>query len=177
MSKTVQLNLKSEKISPYRTVAANTRVPGQLPAPLDSATFRIGQLSTGYSGGIGQWQERNRTVCPAGREQGWAGWLGPCRGTGLAFTAGVTGTGNGCGRDADQGAGNSGGVVLSGAGALAELMIRHISVEASATLSTTEPRTGWERSPGSWTVFRTRASFKSLRVVPYALYTSSGRAG
>ena len=50
VSNVVRLNLKSWGITPYWTVAASTWVPVQVPAPLDSATFRIGQLSTGMGG-------------------------------------------------------------------------------------------------------------------------------
>ena len=45
MSNVVRLNLKSRETTPYWTVAASTWVPEQVAAPLDSATFRIGQLS------------------------------------------------------------------------------------------------------------------------------------
>ena len=50
VSNAVQLNLKSGEISPYRTYSASTLVPGQLRTSLDSTTFRIGQLSSGWSG-------------------------------------------------------------------------------------------------------------------------------
>ena len=47
VSNSVHLNLKSGKFGPYRTVSASTWVPEQLPAPLDSASFGIGQVSIG----------------------------------------------------------------------------------------------------------------------------------
>ena len=47
LSNSVYLNLKSGEISPYWTGSANTLVPGQLPAPLDSATYEIGQCADG----------------------------------------------------------------------------------------------------------------------------------
>ena len=50
MSNAVQLNLKSRENRPYRRYPANTSVPEQLPAPLDSASFGIGQLSSVGSG-------------------------------------------------------------------------------------------------------------------------------
>ena len=50
MSNSVRLNLKSGEITPYWTVAANTWVPEQLPASLDSAKYEIGQLSSGLKG-------------------------------------------------------------------------------------------------------------------------------
>ena len=46
MSNSVQSNVKSGKISPYRTYPASTLVPEQLPAPLDSARNEIGQCAT-----------------------------------------------------------------------------------------------------------------------------------
>ena len=47
LSNPVRLNLKSGEIAPDRTMAANTLVPGQLPAPVDRATKAIGQCATG----------------------------------------------------------------------------------------------------------------------------------
>ena len=125
---------------------------------MDSGRNKIGQLSSG-------------------REEGRAGWLGRCRGTGLAFAAVLIGTGSGCGRDADQGAGNSGVIVLSGAGSLPDWVVRQIAVAASATLSARALETGWQRSSGSGIGFRTRSSITSLRVSPDASYPSSGGTG
>ena len=69
VSNSVQLNLKSGESSPYWTVAVNTLVPGQLPAPLDSATFRIGQLSTGLEGRHWTVPDMKSDSCPAGSER------------------------------------------------------------------------------------------------------------
>ena len=77
VSNSVQLNLKSGGITPYWTVAVNALVPGQLPAPLDGATFRIGQLSSGPGGSLWTVARRKSDSCPAGgNEAGRDGWLG-----------------------------------------------------------------------------------------------------
>ncbi len=77
VSNSVQLNLKSGEMSPYWTVAVNTLDPGQLPAPLDSARFRIGQLSSGPGGSLWTVARWKSDSCPAGgSEAGWDGWLG-----------------------------------------------------------------------------------------------------
>ena len=78
---------------------------------------------------------------------------------------------------ADQGAGNSGVIVLSGAGSLPDWVVRQIAVAASATLRAKALETGWQRSSGSGIGFRTRGSFTSLRVSPDASYPSSGGTG
>ncbi len=89
LSNSVQSNVKSGEIGPYRTYPASTRVPEQLPPPLDSASYEIGQ-----------------SVQPVGTGPGDGVWLVRA------------GSGDGRGGDADQGAGDSGVVsdVVASAG-------------------------------------------------------------
>ncbi len=59
MSNSVHAKLKTREISPYRTYSASTWVSEQLPAPLDSARFGIGQLAAGSArAGRGRWRDR-----------------------------------------------------------------------------------------------------------------------
>ena len=77
LSNPVHLDLKSGGSTHYRTVSASTWVPRQLPAPLDTATFRIGQLSTGYCREYWTVAGTKSDSCPAvGKRAGRDGWGG-----------------------------------------------------------------------------------------------------
>ena len=110
MSNSVQSNLKSREISPYRRYPANTLVPEQLPAPLDSASFGIGQLSSGKKGWQWTVPATKSDSCPSGSDgagrdaQRW-----PVSGAGCPGAPG----GDGFGGLADQVPVEVAGVVVS----------------------------------------------------------------
>ena len=102
LSKLSVSNVKPGGITPYRTYAASTWVPDQLPAPLDRPTLEIGQLSSGVFGRVWTVAGTESDSCPSGLAQaGRDGWPEPG-----ALPGG-----------ADQGVGESGTVVPSDVGA------------------------------------------------------------
>ena len=64
LSNAVQSNVKSGEISPYRAYAASTLVPEQLPPPLDSASYEIGQSVQPVGPGPGGMVGRGREMVP-----------------------------------------------------------------------------------------------------------------
>ena len=146
LSNSVQSNVKSGEIGPYRRYSASTWVPEQLPAPLDSARNEIGQLSSGESGRFwtvpatksdslsNRWDRagrvvgRGREALPGGSGQP-AGWSGG---------------------GADQCAEDFGTIVVSDVGAPAGWANQRDSPASAVTFRTTAGRTGWQRKARTW---------------------------
>ena len=86
LSKVSVSNVKSGEISPYRTYSASTWVPGQIPPPLDSASYEIGQsvhpVGTGPSGMVGRGREA--LLCESGQAAGAVATVMLTRGAGVS---------------------------------------------------------------------------------------------
>ena len=77
LSNAVHSNLKSEEITPTGRLQRALWFQGRFQSRWTAPRMKSDSCPAAWAGDVGQWQERNRTVCPvAGPRAGRAGWDG-----------------------------------------------------------------------------------------------------